>query len=95
VKDNRMFVWAIGAVLAFAAIAGFAAAANGQRAAANPSGGQQWLAAMDTDKDGTVSKKEFNTYMDAQFKKADVDHDGTLNAQELDQLRKSLAIATE
>jgi len=50
---------------------------------------------MDTDNDGTVSKQEFNTYMDAQFDKADTDHDGTLDAKELEQLRKNLAIATK
>jgi Ca2+-binding EF-hand superfamily protein len=49
---------------------------------------------MDTDNDGTVSKQEFTAYMNAQFDKAHVDHDGTLDAKELDQLRKNLAIAT-
>jgi len=44
---------------------------------------------------GTVSKEEFDTYMDAQFAKADFDHDGTLDAKELQQLRKNLAIATK
>jgi hypothetical protein len=61
-----------------------AASAHGQKAA---SGGKQWLAAMDTDHDGAVSKEEFNAYMDAQFAKAD--HDGTLDAQGLEQLRKT------
>jgi EF hand len=41
---------------------------------------------MDTDHDGSVSKQEFNAYMDAQFEKADVDHDETLDATELEQL---------
>jgi hypothetical protein len=39
-----------------------------------------------------VSKEELNAYIDAQFAKADVDHDGTLDARELEQLRKNLAI---
>jgi len=51
---------------------------------------RQWLAAMDADKDGTVSKDELNKYMDAQFDKADVDHDGTLDAKELAHLRTIL-----
>jgi hypothetical protein len=38
---------------------------------------------MDTDKDGTMSKDELNRYMDRQFDKAAVDHDGTLDANEL------------
>ena len=93
-KNNRAFAWTLSAVLAAGTIVGVAASAHGQKAA-SMAGGKQWLAAMDTDHDGTVSKEEFNTYMDAQFAKADVDHDGTLDAQELEQLRKNLAIATK
>jgi EF hand len=33
--------------------------------------------------------------MDAQFDKADTDHDGTLDANELGQLRKNLALASK
>jgi Ca2+-binding EF-hand superfamily protein len=55
-----------------------------------PSHGKQWLAAMDPDHDGTVSQEELDAYMNAQFKKADVDNDGTLDANELAQFRKSL-----
>ena len=90
-KKNQMPAWTISAVLAAATILGVAAGAHGQKA----NGGKQWLAAMDTDNDGTVSKQEFNTYMDAQFDKADTDHDGTLDAKELEQLRKNLSIATK
>ena len=90
-KNTQMPAWAISAVLAVGTVLGIAAGAYGQKAA----GGNQWLAAMDTDHDGTVSKQEFNTYMDAQFDKADADHDGTLDAKELEQLRKNLAIATK
>jgi Ca2+-binding EF-hand superfamily protein len=89
VKNSRVSKCTIGAVLAVATILGVAAGAHGQKAA----GGKQWLAAMDTDNDGTVSKQEFNAYMDAQFDKADVDHDGTLDAKELEQLRNNLSIA--
>ena len=94
-KNNRAFAWTFSAVLAVGTIVGVAASAHGQKAASGNSGGKQWLAAMDTDHDGTVSKEEFNKYMDAQFDKADVDHDGTLDAKELEQLRKNLAIATK
>jgi hypothetical protein len=41
---------------------------------------------MDPDNDGTVDKKESNAYLDAQFDKADTDHDRTLDANELAQL---------
>jgi Ca2+-binding EF-hand superfamily protein len=84
-KSRRMFVWAIGAPLLLGTIL----------SVATESGGKQWLAAMDTDHDGSVSKQEFNAYMESQFDKADADHDGTLDAKELEQLRKNLAIATK
>jgi Ca2+-binding EF-hand superfamily protein len=63
--------------------------------AGNASGGKQWLAVMDRDHDGSVSKQEFTAYMEAQFDKAGADHDGTLDRNELEQLRKNLAIATK
>jgi hypothetical protein len=94
VKTNWMIAWTIGAVLLGGTIAGVTTA-SGQKTAGSSSGGKQWLAAMDADHDGTVSKQEFTTYMSAQFDKADIDHDGTLNADELEQLRKNLAIATK
>jgi hypothetical protein len=59
-----MFGWTIGVVLLAGTIAGVMTAAA-QKTAANPSAGKQWLAAMDTDKDGTVSKQEFRAYMEA------------------------------
>jgi EF hand len=93
-KSNWMFTLAIGTVLMAGAIVGVTTA-SGQKAAGSGGGGKQWLAAMDVDHDGTVSKQEFTTYMQAQFDKADVDHDGTLAADELEQLRKSLSIATK
>ena len=42
----------------------------------------------DTDK--TISKQEFDRYMNEQFDKADTDHDGTLDAAELGHLRAEL-----
>jgi Ca2+-binding EF-hand superfamily protein len=90
-KTNRIFAWMIAAVLTMAMIAGIRTA-SGQKAPSD-AGGKQWLAAMDKDNDGTVSKKEFLAYMEAQFDKVDADHDGTLDANELGQLRKNLALA--
>jgi hypothetical protein len=91
-RANWMFAWAIGGVLLAGTVVGVSTA-SGQKTANNLSGGKQWLAAMDVDHDGSVSKQEFTAYMDTQFDKADADHDGTLDAKELEQLRKNLAIA--
>jgi Ca2+-binding EF-hand superfamily protein len=70
-------------------------APSGQKDASNSSGPKLWLSTMDTDSDGTVSKEEFTVYMDAQFEKADSDHDGTLDQKELAQLQKSLRAVTK
>jgi Ca2+-binding EF-hand superfamily protein len=94
VRTNSIFVWTIRAILLAGTIVGVMTAA-GQKTAGNSPGGKQWLAAMDTDHDGSVSKQEFTAYMEAQFDKADADHDGTLDANELDQLRKNLSITTK
>jgi Ca2+-binding EF-hand superfamily protein len=91
-KPIRVITWFAGAILAIAMIAGVTTA-SGQKSSTGAQSGKQWLAAMDSDHDGTVSKQEFTTYMQAQFDKADADHDGTLDANELGQLRKNLAIA--
>jgi len=93
-KKNRILGWSIGLVLAVGTMAGITAAGNGQ-SAASLAGAKQWLTAMDPDSDGTVDKNEFNAYMDAQFAKADTDHDGTLDAKELAQLRKNLVLASK
>jgi Ca2+-binding EF-hand superfamily protein len=68
--------------------------ASGQKTSGNQSGTKLWLTAMDTDKDGTVSKEEFTTYMQAQFDKADSDNDGTLDRNELEHLRQAFGITT-
>ena len=52
--------------------------------------GKEWLAVMNKDNDNTVDKKEFLDYMEQQFKEADADHDGTLDAGELGRLRLKL-----
>jgi Ca2+-binding EF-hand superfamily protein len=58
-----------------------------------PNQGKQWLATMDTDKDGTVSKEEMEKYFDAEFDKTDVEHDGTLDKKELAVFRQNLMAA--
>jgi hypothetical protein len=90
VKNNQAFAWTAVAVLVVGMIAGVAGVANGQQAATGSAAGKRWLGLMDTDNDATVSKQEFLNYMSAQFDGADVDHDGTLDAAELTQLRKAL-----
>lgn len=41
------------------------------------------LLLMDTDKNGKVSKKEFMSFMEKEFERLDVNHDGELDLQEL------------
>jgi len=94
-NTGPMLLWAIGAPLLLGTILTVATESGGQKAAGSPSVGKQWLAAMDADHDGTVSKQEFLTYMEVQFDKADVDHDGTLDAKELQQLQRNLSMATK
>ena len=93
-KTNWMFAWAIGAVLLLGTIVGITTA-SGQKTSGSLAGAKQWLDVMDTDRDGTVSKQEFRVYLEAQFDKADADHDGTLDEIELGQLRKNLRLATK
>jgi Ca2+-binding EF-hand superfamily protein len=94
VKTNSIFAWPIAVVLLLGMIAGITIA-SGQKTSSNSSGAKLWMAAMDQDRDGTVSKQEFTAYMEAQFDKADADHDGTLDRNEVEQLRKNLGIAAK
>jgi len=93
-RTGSMVAWTIVVVLLIGMIVGITDA-SGQKSSGNPSGAKLWLAAMDTDHDGTVSKQEFTAYMEAQFDKADADHDGTLDRNELELLRKNLGIPTK
>jgi Ca2+-binding EF-hand superfamily protein len=92
VKTHWMFACIVGAILLAGTIVGVRTA-SAQKSSGSMSGAKQWLAAMDTDHDGTVSKQEFTAYMEAQFDKADADHEGTLDEKELEQLRKNLELA--
>jgi hypothetical protein len=89
-----MLLWTSGAVLLAGMMVGITTA-SGQKSSANSSTAKLWLATMDKDNDATVSKQEFTAYMEAQFDKADVDHDGSLDRKELEQLRKNLGIAAK
>jgi hypothetical protein len=55
-------------------------------------GCRHWLALMNRkgDKDNTISKKEFDTFINTQFDLPDTDHDGTLDAAELGHLKAML-----
>ena len=43
------------------------------------------LLLMDKDKNGRISKQEFMAFMEAEFDRLDVNHDGELDAKELSQ----------
>jgi hypothetical protein len=90
VKNKQVLAWTALLLLMVGMIAGVAGVANGQQPATSSAAGKRWVGLMDTDNDATVSKQEFLNYMSVQFDKADVDHDGTLDAAELTQLRKAL-----
>ena len=49
---------------------------------------KQLLLLMDTDKNGKVSKQEFMSYMEAEFARLDINHDGELDVRELTQLNR-------
>jgi len=48
---------------------------------------KQLLLLMDTDKNGKVSKQEWMKFMEAEFERLDVNHDGELDVKELTQTR--------
>jgi len=76
-------------------ILGLPTASTQKTSSSTSSGPRLSMTALDKDNDGTVSKQEFIAYMEAQFDKADADHDGTLDRNELEQLRKSLGISAK
>jgi len=48
---------------------------------------KQLLLAMDTDKNGRISKEEWMKFMEAEFDRLDTDHNGELDVKELTQSR--------
>ncbi len=90
---NKHVSWIAGVLLACGLAVGAAAIAQ-EHPPDSPkieAAGRQWLALMNKDNDNTVDKKEFLDYMEKEFTKADTDHDGTLDARELGQLRMKLS----
>lgn len=85
---GRIFVWTIEAVLAAGIVAGTAVAAdNTQKVAAGLPATKKLLLLMDTDKNGKVSKQEFMSFMEAEFDRLDINHDGQLDVHELMQMQ--------
>jgi hypothetical protein len=56
-----------------------------KKVAAGEGAAKQLLLLMDTDKNGKVSKTEFMAFMDAEFERLDINHDGELDVKELTQ----------
>jgi hypothetical protein len=87
VLKKQIIVWTIEAVFVAGTFAGTAIAAdNSQKVAAGVPATKKLLLLMDTDKNGKVSKQEFMNFMDAEFDKLDINHDGELDVHELTQL---------
>ena len=85
---GRIFVWTIEAMLAAGIVAGPAVAAdNTQKISAGVPATKQLLLLMDTDKNGKVSKQEFMSFMEAEFDRLDINHDGQLDVHELMQMQ--------
>lgn len=83
---RRIFVWTIEAALVVGIIAGPAIAAdNTQKVDAGVPATKQLLLLMDADKNGKVSKQEFMNFMEAEFNRLDLNHDGELDVRELQQ----------
>ncbi|MBV8632296.1 MAG: hypothetical protein JOZ83_15315 [Silvibacterium sp.] len=85
---GRLLLWTIEAVFLTGTVAGIAIAAdNTQKVEAGVPATKQLLLLMDTDKNGKVSKQEFMNFMEAEFNRLDVNHDGELDVHELTQLQ--------
>jgi len=72
----------ISAAWVFALAGSLAAKTNGKQTAADDEV-KRLLLMMDTDQNGKVSKKEFISFMDAEFDRLDTDKSGELDLQEL------------
>lgn len=85
---RRIFVWTIEAVFVAGTVAGTAIAAeNAQKVAAGVPATKQLLLLMDADKNGKISRQEFMNFMEAEFNRLDINHDGELDVHELTQLQ--------
>jgi hypothetical protein len=92
-RENVLFVYLITVLLVFGTIVGTAAAQKSEKSAPKQQTTlalgedevKQLLLLMDADKNGKISKKEFLTFMAAEFDRLDVDKSGELDARELTQ----------
>jgi hypothetical protein len=92
---NNIYGWAMGAVLTAGSVAGLSLSAGAQAAGPATPAAKQWLMLMNPDKDGTVDKAEYVAYMQKQFDRLDVDHDGTLDVRELNEVRGLPVVGAE
>ena len=70
-------------VLVVGAVSTPAFAAGERGVAAGETLARQMLKLMDADKDGKVSRQEFMRFMEAEFDRLDVDHNGELTVREI------------
>jgi len=91
---RRILIWTIEAMLVAGTVAGTATASDNQRVAAGLPTTKKLLLLMDTDKNGKVSKQEFMSFMEAEFDRLDINHDGELDVHELMQLQARSAGGT-
>jgi len=80
-KTAKIAVVTIALVGGAASTSAFAVSSKG--VAAGEAYARQLLQLMDTDKNGKVSRAEFMHFMEAEFDRLDVDHNGELTVQEL------------
>lgn len=84
-------IFAVGAAVRTSIASGQASTAaaptftpQSQPVAAGEFEAKKLLVLMDTDKSGTVSKKEFMDFMEAEFDRLDTNKDGVLDVKELE-----------
>ena len=80
---NRKMLLVAATVLGLAGAAGLYAHVDPEMAALKPT--LELLRLMDTDRNGKVSKAEYMSFMEAEFNRLDVNHDGELDVKELSQ----------
>lgn len=78
---NRKMLVVAAAVLGLAGAAGLYAHVDPEMAALKPT--LELLHLMDTDSNGKVSKAEYMNFMEQEFNRLDVNHDGELDLNEL------------